>query len=100
MAEMSEVPGTDLLLVAQVATRERVNRSTVLRWIEKGFPAEEASREQLGYLIALNLLKSIPQHKVYLIRSEDLHLIPSFREYPRNTRRPRKGKKVGGNGSE
>jgi len=94
--EMSEIPGTDLLLVSQVADKERVNRSTVLRWIEKGLPTVEASHEQLGYLIAQNLLKSIPQHKVYLIRVTDLHLIPRFRAYPKHTRRPRKGKRLGG----
>jgi len=99
-SEMVEIPGTDLLLVSQVAHRERVNRSTVLRWIEKGLPTVEASREQLGYLIAMNLLKSIPQHKVYLIRVEDLQRISSIREYPKHTRRPRKGKTIGEGSSE
>lgn len=98
--ESLEVLGTDLLLVSQVARKERVHRTTVLRWIEKGLPAVEANREQLGQMIAIDLLKSVPQHKVYLIRAEDLGLIPHLREYPDNTTRPRKAKKVGGNARE
>jgi len=98
--EMSKIPGTDLLQVSQVADRERRNHSTVLRWIERGFPSVEASREQLGYLIAMNLLKSIPQHKVYLIRVEDLQCISSIQEFTKPTRRPRKGKTIGEGSSE
>ncbi len=85
-------PGIDLLLTRQVAKREGVNPVTVLRWIEKGLPAVEASREQLAELVRLKYLENIPPHSVYLVREEDLALIPQIRAYPKNTRRPRRGK--------
>ena len=82
----------NVLTVKEVAHRERVNRSTVLRWIEKGLPAQEATREQLGLLIAAARLDTTPTHGLYLIHKDDLPLIPAIRAYPTGIRRPRKGR--------
>jgi hypothetical protein len=87
--------GSDLLLTTQVAKQEHVHPRTVQRWIEKGLPAEKATHEQLGDLVACGLLSSIPPHPVYLIRKTDLKLIPKIRAYPKETTRPRRGKKTG-----
>ncbi len=86
-------PGIDLLLTRQVADREGVNPVTVLRWIEKGLPAMEASPEQLAELVRLKYLENIPPHKVFLVRETDLTLIPQIRAYPKHTHRHRRDKR-------
>lgn len=55
------------LMVKEVAHMYHVHRTTVLRWIAKGLPAERATKEQLGQLIALGLLETTPTHDLYLI---------------------------------
>src|SRR5260370_2928089 len=88
--------GVDLLLTWQVAEREHASVRSVERWIEKGLPADPATREQIGQLFSQGLLRAIPSHQtIYLIRRSDLYLIPKIRAYPTGTTRPLRGKKTG-----
>ena len=85
------------LMVKDVAQTYGVHRSTVLRWIEKGLPAQFATPEQLGQLIALGLLETTPTHGIYLIpRVANLdEEVKKAKSYPKGSTRPKRGKKTG-----
>ena len=81
------------LTVKDVAKHYQVNRSTVVRWIEKGrLEATIATQEQLGQMIMLGLLRTAPTHGLYLVANNGLdEQVARAQKYPEGTRRPRKG---------
>lgn len=98
--------GIDVLTSSQVAERERVTVRTVERWITKehnALPALRVTAEELLRMGYTGNLYPSSTGVYFLVRKEDLALIPAVRKYPQNTKRPnrvRRGKTTGAGAPE
>jgi len=86
--------GIDLVLTSEIAKRQGVNPTTVLRWITKRRNPLPAIRVSPDELRAMGFQGNLSPRGAYLVRRADLALIPQMRTYPKGTKRPGRSRRA------
>lgn len=87
--------GHDVLMTTQVADQFKVSVRTVERWVTKEKNALPAIRVTAAQLYEMGYRGNLhsSREEYFLIRKADLALIPAVRQYPRDTKRPNRGRR-------
>lgn len=87
--------GVDVFLPKQVAVKAHVSARTVERWITKDRNPLPALRVTAAQLYEMGYRGNLPASSdiYYLVRAADISLIPQVRCYPKNSKRPNRGRK-------
>ena|SRR5713226_3162640 len=86
--------GIDLVLISEIAKQQRVDPTTVLRWITRRHNPLPAIRVSPDELRAMGFQGNLSPRGAYLVRRTDLALIPQMRTYPKGTKRPGRSRRA------